>query len=318
MEKDMKKKKVVANIITIVICLVIIALGYVAYKYFTNTNDLKNQNEPEQVEEKISTEPLYTDENYPKVDGSTATAPLAEAFEANFKGKKIDEVNVEHSKTHKAYEKLINKELDLILVTSPSEDEEKLAEKANVELEVTKVVNEGFVFFLNKNNPVDSLTVEQIKKIYSGEITNWKEVGGNDEEIIAYQRPNNSGSQTGMLDLVMKDKKIKEAPKEDIAMTMSEIIDAVSNYDNKESAIGYSYYYYANTMYLSDEIKLLKINGVEPNNDTIKNGEYPILTAYYIVNRKDDMSSEAESLKENMLSTRGQKVAEEAGYVPCK
>lgn len=318
MEKDMKKKKVVANIITIVICLVIIALGYVAYKYFTNTNDLKNQNEPEQVEEKISTEPLYTDKNYPKVDGSTATAPLAEAFEANFKGKKIDEVNVEHSKTHKAYEKLINKELDLILVTSPSEDEEKLAEKANVELEVTKVVNEGFVFFLNKNNPVDSLTVEQIQKIYSGEITNWKEVGGNDEEIIAYQRPNNSGSQTGMLDLVMKDKKIKEAPKEDIAMTMSEIIDAVSNYDNKESAIGYSYYYYANTMYLSDEIKLLKINGVEPNNDTIKNGEYPILTAYYIVNRKDDMSSEAESLKENMLSTRGQKVAEEAGYVPCK
>lgn len=318
MEKDMKKKKVVANIITIVICLVIIALGYVAYKYFTNTNDLKNQNEPEQVEEKISTEPLYTDKNYPKVDGSTATAPLAEAFEANFKGKKIDEVNVEHSKTHKAYEKLINKELDLILVTSPSEDEEKLAEKANVELEVTKVVNEGFVFFLNKNNPVDSLTVEQIQKIYSGEITNWKEVGGNDEEIIAYQRPNNSGSQTGMLDLVMKDKKIKEAPKEDIAMTMSEIIDAVSNYDNKESAIGYSYYYYANTMYLSDEIKLLKVNGVEPNNDTIKNGEYPILTAYYIVNRKDDMSSEAESLKENMLSTRGQKVAEEAGYVPCK
>lgn len=318
MEKDMKKKKVIANIITIVICLVIVALGYVAYKYFTNANDLKNQNEPEQVEEKVSTEPLYTDENYPKVDGSTATAPLAEAFEANFKGKKIDEVNVEHSKTHKAYEKLINKELDLILVTSPSEDEEKLAEKSNVELEVTKVVNEGFVFFLNKNNPVDSLTVEQIQKIYSGEITNWKEVGGNDEEIIAYQRPKNSGSQTGMLDLVMKDKKIKDAPKEDIAMSMSDIIDAVSNYDNKESAIGYSYYYYANTMYLSDEIKLLKVNGVEPNNDTIKNGEYPILTAYYIVNRKDDISSEAESLKENMLSTRGQKVAEEAGYVPCK
>ena len=318
MEKDMKKKKVIANIITIVICLVIVALGYVAYKYFTNANDLKNQNEPEQVEEKISTEPLYTDENYPKVDGSTATAPLAEAFEANFKGKKIDEVNAEHSKTHKAYEKLINKELDLILVTSPSEDEEKLAEKANVELEVTKVVNEGFVFFLNKNNPVNSLTVEQIQKIYSGEITNWKEVGGNDEEIIAYQRPKNSGSQTGMLDLVMKDKKIKDAPKEDIAMSMSDIIDAVSNYDNKESAIGYSYYYYANTMYLSDEIKLLKVDGVEPNNDTIKNGEYPILTAYYIVNRKNDISSEAESLKENMLSTRGQKVAEEAGYVPCK
>jgi phosphate transport system substrate-binding protein len=69
-------------------------------------------------------------------------------------------------------------------------------------------------------------------------------------------------------------------------------------------------------MYLSDDIKLLSVNGVEPNNETIGNGEYPILTAYYIVNRKDDISDDAKTLKENMLSARGQKVAEQAGYVP--
>lgn len=313
MEEKKKSKIIAINIITLVVCLVIIALAIIAYMYFTNEQE-ETQTSPE---EQISTEALYTDENYPEVDGSTATIPLAEAFEANFKGKNIAEIEVNHSKTHQAYERLINKEVDLILVTSPSEDELELAQEKGIELEVTKVVNEGFVFFLNKDNPVDSLTLEQIQKIYSGEITNWKEVGGNDEVIFAYQRPENSGSQTGMINLVMKDKKLAEPPKENIAMSMADIIDAVSNYENKTSSIGYSYYYYANTMYLSDEIKLLKVNGVEPTNETIKNGEYPILTAYYIVNRKGDLG-EAESLKENMLSSRGQKVAEQAGYVPLQ
>ena len=99
---------------------------------------------------------------------------------------------------------------DLILVVEPSEDEINYAKEKNVELQYDKVVNEGFVFFVNAKNPVDSLTLEQIQKIYSGEITNWSEVGGNDEKILAYQRPENSGSQTGMLSLVMKGIKMKK------------------------------------------------------------------------------------------------------------
>jgi phosphate transport system substrate-binding protein len=308
----MGKKKIIINVVTVIICLLILAGGFFAYRYFTT------EKEEILIDKEISSEPIFTAENYPKVDGSTATVPLAEAFQANFTGQSKDDVEVTHSKTHQAYENLINKDLDLILVTEPSEEELQMAKDAGVELEVTKVVNEGFVFFLNKYNPVNSLTLEQIQGIYSGEITNWKEVGGTDQEIIAYQRPTNSGSQTGMLSLVMKDKKIAEAPKETIADSMFDIIDVVSNYENGANSIGYSYYYYANTMYLSDDIKLLSVNGVEPNNETIGSGEYPILTAYYIVNRKDDISEDAKTLKENMLSARGQKVAEEAGYVPIQ
>ena len=212
---------------------------------------------------------------------------------------------------------MINDEVDLILVTQPSEDELKLAAEKGVELEVIKVVNEAFVFFINSNNSVKDLTLEQIQSIYAGEITNWNQVGGVDETIIAYQRPVNSGSQTGMLNLVMKDKKIAEAPLEYIAAGMSDIIDVVSDYENNAGAIGYSYYYYANTMYLSDDISLLSVNGVEPNNETIKAGEYPIQTAYYIVIRKDESeNSKTRELVEAMLSTRGQLAAENAGYVP--
>lgn len=302
----MKKQKILISLLVATICAVIATGCYFTFNYFTQ-NKSKTNNE-------ISTAILFNSSNYPKVDGSTATIPLSEAFRSNFTGTKAE---VKHSKTHQAYEKLIDGECDLILVVEPSEDEIKYAKESGVELEYTKVVNEGFVFFINANNPVESLTLEQIQKIYTGEITNWKEVGGMDEKITAYQRPENSGSQTGMLSLVMNGLEITKAPTENIAAGMDDIIDVVSDYENGTGAIGYSYYYYANTMYLSDNIKLLKVNGIEPNNKSISSESYPILTAYYAVTRADEPSnSNTTKLKEAMISDRGQQVAEEAGYVP--
>jgi phosphate transport system substrate-binding protein len=309
----MKNKKILLNVLVVILCLAIIVGCYAVYYLLTKKDETPN----EVVEEKISTEPIFTENDYPVVDGSTATVPLAEAFQENFTG--TDEVDVNHTKTHNAYVNLIDGNCDLILVVEPSEDEKAYAEEKGVELEYDKVVNEGFVFFVNSSNPVDSLTIEEIQKIYTGEITNWKEVGGNDEEIVAYQRPENSGSQNGMLSLVMNGLKMKEAKTEDIAETMFDIIDVVSDYDNGAGAIGYSYYYYANTMYVKDDVKMIKVEGVEPNNETIKSEEYPIITAYYIVTRKDEEEgSSALKLRDAMLSARGQKVAEEAGYVPVK
>lgn len=309
----MEKKKILLNVLVIIICILIIVGCVIAYKALTKKEDIPAQAKKEEV---ISSDPIVSEEEYPVIDGSTATIPLAKAFKENFTG--IDNAEIEHSKTHNAYVKLIDKECDLILVVEPSEEDIKYAEEKNVELRYDKIVNEGFVFFVNKNNPVDSLTIEQIQKIYTGEITNWKEVGGNDEEIKAYQRPENSGSQNGMLSLVMKDKKMKDAPVEDVAVSMADIIDVVSNYANESSAIGYSYYYYANTMYISDDVKMIKVNGVEPNNETIKSEKYPFLTAYYVVSRNEDEEDSIEKVRKEMLSTRGQKVVENAGYVPVK
>jgi phosphate transport system substrate-binding protein len=286
---------------------------------------LYKQNNNEYVEENIiSNEPLYTLENYPKVDASTATQPLATAFIKNFTAtQELNGYELNYTKTHQAYVKLINDEVDLILVTEPSEEELELAKEAGVELEVIPVVKEGFVFYVNANNKIESLTIEQIQKIYTGEITNWKDVGGEDEEIVAYQRPTNSGSQTGMLSLVMKNLKIMDAPKERLASSMEDIVNLVSSYDNGRNAIGYSYYYYATTMFetidhtVASNIRLLGVNGVKPNNQTIQDSTYPFTTQYYIViNKADDENSASRILANQMLSPRGQKVAEEAGYVP--
>ncbi len=266
-----------------------------------------------------STEILFTKETLPRVDASLATQPLMNAFLKNFTGQTEEELGVEYTNTHPGYVKLINDETDLIVVTEPSEGELALAAENDVELDVTKVVNEGFVFFVNKDNPVDSISMEDLVKIYTGEITNWKELGGNDAEIIAYQRPENSGSQTGLYSLVLKGEQVKiPTVKESVQLSMAGIVDYVASYENSIDAIGFGFYYYVNTMYYNDNLKYLAVDGVKPTYKTIQDGNYPILSAYYIVTRKGDDNQNVALLKDAMLSPRGQKVASEAGYVPSR
>ncbi len=313
-------------VVALVFIIVITVVCYEVYIIFTENNEKNlddNVNNNIVEEEKISTEPIFNLENYPKVDASLATQPLTTAFMKNFIGEdEISDERLDYTNTHPGYIRLIDGEVDLIVVTEPSKEELEYAKSNNVELEVIPVVREGFVFYVNESNPVDNLSLEQIQDIYSGKITDWSEVGGNSEEIRAFQRPENSGSQTGMLSLVMKDKELVTPPKEDLVDSMFSIINLVSDYDNGINSIGYSYYYYATTMFetidksISDKIKLLAINGIKPNNETIKKQEYPLETAYYIVIRKDEpQNSNTRKLVEAMLSKRGQAIAEEVGYV---
>ena len=319
----MKKFLSIFGTIIIMAIIVFVCLG--AYNYVIDLEEEQNRVERDLSSHSVSTNPIFSLEDYPKVDASLATQPLTDAFIENFTGTLPSEEELDYTNTHPGYVRLINDEVDLIVVTEPSEEELKLAEEAGVELEVIPVVKEGFVFYVNEKNPVKSLSLEQIQKIYTGEIKNWKEVGGNDSVIRAFQRPENSGSQTGMYSLVMKDKKIMQPPKEDLIETMFEIINLVSSYDNGENSIGYSYYYYATTMYddmdkeVADRIRLLEVDGVAPNYETIKNNTYPLETAYYIViNKNEPKDSNTRKLVDAMLSTRGQAVAKEAGYVPVK
>ena len=319
-------KKGVKIFLIALFILTVIAICVFAYFYFTkiegdNISIVENAN----IYSKESKEAIFTLENYPRVDASTVNQPLTTELMKNFTQQGINEETLNYTKTHQAYVKLINGEADLIVVTEPSKDELELAKERNIELEVIPVIKDGFVFYVNGKNEVSNLTLEQIQDIYTGDIKKWSEVGGKDTTIRAFQRPENSGSQTGMLSLVMKDKKIMEAPKENLVGTMSEIINLVSDYDNGLNSIGYSYYYYARTMYttidedVANGIKLLKVNGIEPNNATIKSGEYPLTTSYYIViNKAEPEGSNTRKLVNAMLSERGQAIAESVGYVGVK
>lgn len=317
-------KKGISNITFVVIILVVIALCVTMY-FVVDKFLIKENNVTDDIQNNISTEPLYTMENFPKIDASLATQPLTDAIISNFTSLDKSKIVTNYSNTHPAYVKLINDEVDLIVVTEPSKEELELAKEKGIELEVIPVVKEAFVFYVNSKNPVNSLTRSQIQGIYSGEITNWKQVGGEDKTITPYQRPTNSGSQTGMLSLVMKDKKLMTPKKENLIATMAEIVNLVSQYNNDVDAIGYSYYYYAKTMYetidntVASNIKFISVDGIEPSNENIQNGTYPYTTAYYIViNKADAVDSPARILANHMLSSRGQQVVESVGYVPVK
>ena len=262
--------------------------------------------------------PRFTVDTYPKVDGSTVTIPLSEALMAKLTRLSVEEVRpyLLHSKTHQAYLNLIDGTKDLILVTSPSEEELTYAQSKGVELDVVPVTREAFVFLVHKDNPVSSLTLQQIQDIYTGKITNWAQVGGDDVPIRAFQRPVNSGSQTGFLDLVMKGKTPMEPPTEWVTAEMGQLIEAVAAYDRSPDAIGYSYYYFVTDMWGNPNVKLLKIDEVYPEPSTITSQSYPIVTAYYAVFRSDEAQGSAvRKVVDYLLSLEGQALLEASGYV---
>lgn len=310
----MKKKIIIASIVV----LILAPSCFFAYKYFTKEESKISTTNPK--EETPITEELkgkFSNSGI-RVDASLATQPLMNEYIRYFTNEDyLNKVKEEYTNTHPGYVKLIEGKTDLIVVTEPSKEELDLAKEKGVELEVTKVVNEGFVFYVNIKNPVDNLKLEEIIDIYSGKLNNWDEVGGNKSKIIPYQRPVNSGSQTGMLSLVMKDVPLRKPTTVEMVESMGGIIDVVANFDNNIDGLGYSYYYYANIMYHTPNIKFLGINGVKPTYETIEQETYPLMTAYYIVTRKD-ASAKILEFKEALLSKEGAKVAKEAGYVPIQ
>jgi len=263
----------------------------------------------------------FTKDTYPRVDGSTVTIPLSEAMASKLLGMNKEEARkfVRHNTTHNAYVNLIEGKADIIFVTEPSSGELSLAKEKNVELVVVPVVKDAFVFLVNVNNPQETLTVEQVQGIYQGKIRSWKEVGGQDKEIIAYQRPRNSGSQTIMENMVMKNLTLMEAPKEFVPAGMGDLIEAVAGYRNSDRALGYSVYYFAKTMYNKDTMKLLGINGTKPEKAAITSGKYPFsIDCYAVIRKSDPEGAPARKLLNWLLGKEGQALAENAGYVPLK
>ena len=258
-------------------------------------------------------------DNLPRIDGATALYPLYAAFvQAVYPEKEYipydSEVMV--NTTPVAYDNLYSGEVDMIFAAGPSDAQIKVAKSKGLELKLTPIGREAFVFFVNQKNPVENLELQQIQQIYAGNIKNWEEVGGNNEAIRAFQRPVDSGSQTA-LERLMGDVPIMDAPEENVPEGMGGIISEVSKYRNYKNAIGYTFRYYSTEMVGNDEIKLLAINGVEPTKETIRTDEYPIASEFYVITAGTD-NPNVEKFIDWILSPQGQELVEKVGYVPVK
>jgi phosphate transport system substrate-binding protein len=192
------------------------------------------------------------------------------------------------------------------------------AKEKGVELELTPIGYEAFVFFVNSKNPIDEVSLEDIKEIYSGKITKWNELGVSGfGKIRAFQREEGSGSQSALLRL-MEGKELMIPPKEDVVWGMGEIIKQTANYKNFKNALGFSFRFYSTEMVKNSQIKLLKINGVAPTRENIENGTYPITSNFYAVTRKGDTSENTKKLIDWILSNEGKEIIDKTGYTPIK
>lgn len=262
---------------------------------------------------------LKLTEKLPILDGAAAVFPVYSAFvnETYPNTTKLNDGVFEYNNTVRGYSLLAQKETDIFFGGYPSEEQIDFARENNTEFVYTEIAKEAFVFFVHKDNPVESLTQEQVKKIYSGEITNWKEVGGNDEDIVAFQRNEGSGSQS-RLKRFMADTPIMEAPTEQVNDFMVGIIDKVSDYKNKTNYIGFSFRYYMEGIIKNSNVKILKIDGIEPNIENIREEKYPITGSLYAVTYKDNNNENVQKLLDWILSKEGQEIIEKTGYAGIK
>ena len=228
------------------------------------------------------------------------------------------------SGTVNAYERLITGRTDLIFAAAPSQEQLEMARRAAKELHLTPIGREAFVFFVNSRNPVEGLTVEQIQGIYTGQITNWNQVGGKNQPIRPFQRLENSGSQSALLRL-MDGLPLIEPEKEDRVGGMGGIIQQVASYRNYKNSIGFSFRFYASEMAANDQIRLLALDGVSPTKESIRDGSYPISDSFFAITAAPIGAPDPRESNPNLnafldwiLSEQGQQIVEDSGYVSIR
>ena len=258
----------------------------------------------------------------PQIDGSTACIPLMLQIVEEAAGLSPDDAQfyINCTTTNYCWINLLSGKDDLILAYEMPESAKELWDESygDVELEVVPIGLDALVFLVNGSNPVTSLTQQQLVDIYTGTVTNWSEVGGEDLEIAPFQRDPSSGSQTLFRKLLMKDVEPMRATDRYVADDMGFLIEAIANYDNAANAIGYSVYYYTTNMKNDPSLRLLRVDGAAPNDDTIADGSYPLCNEFYAAIRSDaPEGSPARALFDWLRGASGEACLRSAGYVPA-
>lgn len=262
---------------------------------------------------------IVIQDDLPILDGATALYPVYSAFaNAVYDIKDYSPEDVICTNTPNAYDAIIAGECDIIFVAGPSEKQEQAAKEAGVELVYTPIGREAFVFLVGKSNPITGLTYQQLKNIYSGKTANWKTLGWDaGGEIIVFQRPEGSGSQTGLQNIMgtLPIQKPQPLPDDELFGTGSMMKQISVEWNGVQPALGYSYRYYAIAMYPNPDTKLLEINGVYPSTQAIADKSYPFTADFYAVTNGQPEGT-TKQLIDWVLSDEGQYLIEQTGYTP--
>ncbi len=242
------------------------------------------------------------------IKGSTTVLPVAQkAVEAYSKSNTSVSISISGGGSGNGIKALIDGSTDIANSSREMKDEEiKLAEAKGTQIKEITVAYDMIVPVVHPSNTVNSITIDQLKAIYDGSITNWKALGGNDSAIIVISRDTSSGTYEVWHEMVMKKADVKKD-----ALLQASNGAIVSTVSQNPKAIGYIGF-----GYMHQAVKPLKVNGVEGTIENGKSGAYPI-------SRKLHMYINAKKPKEQtlrfidfILSPEGQALVKEAGFIP--
>ncbi len=205
---------------------------------------------------------------------------------------------MQYQNTVRGFNALVDGSVDLFFTAHPSEEQMEYAEEKGAKLELVPIGLEAFVFFVNKNNPVRELSSDQIRAIYRGEITNWKEVGGTNDLINPLTRIKGSGSQTTMERFMGGDMLMRRNP-----------------FSVFGRSIGFSFRYYLSSMVGETNVEMLSVDGIYPDAENIQSGAYQITAKIYVVYDRNNDNENIGKVVNWLLSDEGQRLIEECGYV---
>ncbi len=203
---------------------------------------------------------------------------------------------------------LINGTTEIATSSRPMKESEmeKLRARHNSAGTEIAVARDGVTFYVNESNPLTTLTMDQLKKIYVGEITNWKAVGGPDKQIVVFSRENSSGTYVFVKDNLLGGEDFAAS-----AQTLPGTAAVVNAVSKEKFGIGYGGAAYAKG------IKELLVNDIAPNLENVKSGKYPLSRDLFFYLRKSP-SGDAKALIDFCLSPEGQAIVTKVGYFPVK
>jgi phosphate transport system substrate-binding protein len=243
------------------------------------------------------------------IDGSTTVGPIAKAFAEYFMAAHPGvNITVSESGSGNGAKSLINGVCDIADMSRPMKNSEfKAAIDNGIQPVAHTVALDGLPILVHPKNPVQELTIEQIRSIYTGVITNWKEVGGPDMEIVVITRDTNSGTYETFEGLVMNKQKITE--KAEYVGSNGAVRQRVQS---TPAAIGY-----AGLGFVDKTVKALRVNGIYPSAATVRTGEYPIARPLFMyTNGYPELGSAVYQFVTLYLSEDGQEIIDEIGFIP--
>ena len=231
---------------------------------------------------------LFADGDFPVMDSSTARKPLVQniyrffCLDTGYGG-----AEPLCSTTHGAWLNIADRKADIALLAAPTEEEETYLKEQGVEVEMKLYGGDGLVFIGNSACGVTDLTLDEVRAIFRGEITNWSELGGADHAIHVLYRDDQSGSQRLFEKMLFKDGDVPDYEALGFKR-LDEMSTLVSACLDDPYAIGYSIMTYLNDVYSNEALLAFSLNGYSATPENVRTGDYPLGTKGYVVIRSDE------------------------------